>query len=381
MSKRKIRVVAGDRGGWNAIEPPLIRALDEGHDVRVFLTATCGQQFTSGKLCPDERMDVVAGLGNAPTMAVFFGHAKHHLMVIGASQSKEGTEATKNALMLPTYSAPRLGVQDMYGSIMPTLRLADNAFDGLCVSDEFARGMVLKEFPKLSDRVVVTGGPQFDKTLEVKKNWDEKRRQLREGMNVDGSHVVFLVVGGLNGTAEMLTLLEDGIRLAGITKRVKVILRTHPRATDEDKQLVQSYMDYVGRTPENGWFVDVADRAIAPTSDDLLPGVDFVLSGYSTTNYFGILYEMPGVVYVGTPAFEKDLKAEKGLYRPPEVDIGAGWYVQIGSDMARVIGAVRTESKVSNVQLIAEAQKRIALFNDGHATDRVWEQMQKLMTG
>ena len=374
MSKKVIRVVAGDRGGWNAIEPPLVRALDAGCAVRVFLTATCGKQFLDGKLCPDKRMDVMTGMANTATMAAFFGYSEHHLMVIGASQSKEGTEATKNALMVPTFLVPRLGVQDMYGSIMPTLRLADNAFDCLCVSDEFARSMVLKEFPGLGDRVVVTGGPQFDKTIEIKKSWNEKRRQLREAMHIDGDQVVFLVVGGLNGTAETLKLLEEGIEKSGFAQRAKVILRTHPRATDEDKYLLKKYLAIGGRT----WFTD-ADRALTPTSEDLLPGVDFVLSGYGTTNYFGILCGMSGVVYVGTPAFKRDLKAEKGLDRPPEVDIGAGWYVQTGVDLARVVVDVRHGSKLMSVLKLQEAQKKIASFNDGHATDRVWGQMQRLM--
>lgn len=380
VANKEIRVVAGDRGGWNALEPPLTHALDEGCTVRVYFTATCGQQFISGKLVPDKRMDVQTGSPEWDDLDKFFSPSEHHLTVVGASQSEEGITAASHALIM-SRSASRLGVQDMYGSSIPILRLMDNALERLCVTDEFARSMVLQEFPRLADRVVVTGGPQFDKTIEVKKNWQERRRVLREALNVDNDQAVFLIAGGLNGTAEILALLEGGITKVNRVDQSKVILRAHPRATDADKQLVQRYLD----STRYRWFTDV-DRSLAPTSDDLLPGVDFVLSGYSTTNYFGILYEMPGVVYVGTPAFKRDLKAEKGLDRPPEVEIGAGWYVQNADDMANVISAVRfgaarvPDLAVDNLFKIVAAQKAIASFNDGRAAERVWHEMQELMS-
>lgn len=376
VTGKEIRVVASDRGGWNSLEPALIKALDAGCTVRSFFTATCGKQFADGKLQPDKRMEVQAGSLEMGDMIKFFSPLGHHLTVVGASQSEDGTRAAWHALVLSP-SAPRLSVQDMYGSSMPTLRLMNNAFECLCVTDEFARDMVLREFPTLRDRIAVTGGPQFDKTIEVKKNWAEKRRQLREALQVSGDQGVFLIAGGLNGTAETLELLEAGIEQADLADRAKVILRAHPRASDQDKRLIEQYMGATKRQ----WFTDV-DRSLAPTSDDLLPGVDFVLSGYSTTNYFGILYEMPGVVYVGTPAFKRDLKAEKGLYRPPEVEIGAGWYVQTAADMANVIISVLLgPDAVPDLQkmMIMGAQKVIASYNDGHATDRVWQEMQKLM--
>ena len=42
-----------------------------------------------------------------------------------------------------------------------------------------------------------------------------------------------------------------------------------------------------------------ADRADYPTTVDLLPAADVVMSGFSTTNYFAILLGVRGVVYAG----------------------------------------------------------------------------------
>ena len=92
---------------------------------------------------------------------------------------------------------------------------------------------------------------------------------------------------------------------------------------------------------------------------------------------------MLGVVYVGTPALKSDLMAEKGLERPPEVEIGAGWYVQGSEDMANAIIAVRPGARQGardpRVDRIKKAQGRIAAYNDGKATERVWQEMQKLL--
>lgn len=380
MAEKQIRVVAGDRGGWAALEPPLVQALNEGCTVRVLFTASCRKLCEEGKLTTDERIEIVCDSEDKESVQLFLD-GDYDLLVVGSSQSNEGAEAAFNAIMAA--NAPRMAVQDLYGSFMPTLRLLREArglgnLNRLCVTDEFAKEQVLQQY-NISHCIAVTGGAQFDKTIKIKENWKQRRDELRSALGVTGDQPVFLATGQLNGTAEMLELLEGGIEQAGVADHAKVVVRAHPRATDEDKRLLDEYM---ARTNRN-WFTDV-DQELARTSDDLLPGVDFVLSGYSTTNYYGVLYEMAGVVYVGTPAFKADMKAEKGLERPPEVEIGAGWYVQNPQDMADVIVSVRqsggSQGVVSNVDKVKDTQRRIAAYNDGKATERVWQEMQKLMS-
>lgn len=384
MSGKEIRVVAGDRGGWNAIEPPLLKALDAGCNVSGYFTATCGKQVLDSKLKPDPRTVVYTDAGDLIGLREFLA-GPHDLTVIGASQSEEGSRAGAEAIAMSP--SPVLVMQDMYGSSMPTLAmlkekgcesghaLADH-IDRLCVTDAFARQLILDKYPELDNAVVVTGGPHFDKTIEMRRTWHERRQTLRQALGVSENQPVFLIAGGVNGTAEILHLLEEGIKQARVTDTAKVVLRVHPRATDDDKRLTKEYME---TTKYPGWFTDV-DRALAPTSDDLLPGMNFVLSGFSTTNYIGVLLQMPGVVYVGTPAFKKDLKAEKGLDWPPEVEIGAGWYVRIPDDMEYAITAVlNRERGTPSLLKIVDAQNLIGASNDGKATDRVWAEMQKLL--
>ncbi|TSC64117.1 MAG: hypothetical protein G01um1014106_265 [Parcubacteria group bacterium Gr01-1014_106] len=378
MAGKTILAVFGDRGGWNACEPPLLKALDAGCAVRVYFTATCGKQYTDGKLKTGSFFEVQAGDSDKDSIQKFMHHP-HDLLVVGSSQSKEGSRAS--AYALTDRDRTSLVVQDAYGSAVPMLALLYQQplrpYVKVCVTDEFSRAHLMQTISGLGlYDVIVTGGPHFDKVVEMRRTREERRRTLRQALNVGTKEPVFLIAGGVGGTDEILELLEAAIEQAGLAETAKVILRAHPRAREEDKVLTAAFMN-APKYP--GWFTDV-DRALAPTSDDLLPAADFVLSGFSTTNTIGILLQMPGVVYVGTPTLKKDLMDEKKLERPPEVEAGAAWYVQTAADMAGVITAIRLGARdVPHMLKIVAAQERIASFNDGKATERVWAEMQKLM--
>lgn len=87
---------------------------------------------------------------------------------------------------------------------------------------------------------------------------------------------------------------------------------------------------------------------------------------------------MPGVIYIKTPLLQKDLLFEKNLSKPPEVEIGAAWYVTSLTELTEAIQAVKA-GKSEKLDHILLVQKKISEANDGQATSRVWEQMQKLL--
>ncbi len=370
--------VFGDRGGFNAVAPVFNLALSAGCKVTLYFVGTCKEQYLSGKL-ELEGADVCTGPAKHDSINEFFRNLSPDLLVIGASHSQEGIDAVTAAVM--RWDNRVICVEDMYGSAEDFLSSGiGHCIDTLCVIDEFAKENMVFNHRNRRDRIVVTGGPHFDITIDVKKNWSQRRKLLREAMKVDDYHHVFLVAGGLNGTATILRLLGMALGLTGRTTNTKVILRQHPRATDSDKELVKKYR----QSNEALDFIDV-DKSLAPNSDALLPGVDFVLSGYSTTNHFGILYQMPGVIYVGTSEIIADHTKEKGSPKPPEVEAGAAWYVQNGDEMESAIETViRRKPLIGDVypelKRIMEAQAHIAAYNNGHATDRVWGEMLKLMS-
>ncbi len=375
---KTILALAGDRGGWNALEPCLRLACDDGHRVRTFLVATCAKQYHATTLTTDPRIEVLAEEnGVSHGMRPLFAGTSRDLVVVASSQSEEGTIASFEALS-ESRETPRIGVEDMYGSIIPTLRVSDAAnmfaFNRVCVIDEVAREMIAKAYPTITDSVVVTGGPQFDKTLGMRSRLQELRTTLRSEMNVNEEHTVFLVVGDLVGTSEILDLLTTAIRQVGIDS-AKIILRAHPRAEEREREVARRYLE---ESEHSKMFVDPG-RALAPTSDDLLPAADVVLSAMSTTCHNAILLEMPGTVYVGTPACRALLLAEKGLDKTPEVMAGAGWQADTPEDMTRIIKTLLGARDSNALLRLKATQRSIAGYNDGRAAERVYMEMKKLM--
>jgi hypothetical protein len=372
---KRIIGVLGDVGGKNAALPPLELALNAGCDVLLLLAGTCRTLHRGGKLAFDPRF-LVHEVGSAPAE---YAHLRqpHHLVVLGASQSVEGSTVAAGVAILA--QAPVVAIQDMYGSSVPTLKVLQREgclgrIACVCVTDEFSRQHLLSQGLEIfQDRVPVTGGPQFDKVIEIQKTWAPRRARIRG--TLAPHDLLVLIAGQLNGTTEMLALVDAASLKLGLPNNLHVVLRRHPRSTELDQWLTNACL---GRTGPRLRFYDVPQE-YAPTNEDLLPGVDIVMSGYSTTNLYGVLYEIPGVVYVGTPSFRWDLWREKRLEKPPEVKAGAAWYVETSGELVHVITELQRGDASTDVSRLKEAQRRIAQHNDGHATDRVWAQMRNLL--
>lgn len=376
LTGKRVLAVAGDVGGWRAIEPPLLKALEAGAQVELYLVAGSAKLFAEGNLHLDRRFavtDTVHALEGP-------GVRLYDLVVLGASQTTEGVETAW--AILRNSESPVLAVQDMYGSLHPLLiklRILDavHSIDRVCVGDEFSADMMLADVYKTfsGNAIVVTGGPQFDTVVALKEYWNEERAKMRAKLQVTNDHLVFLLGGGMNGTAEMLSLVHNALRQTELTDRARVVCRMHPtRASQLDLDLVSAKK------------ADMRDIHFADTlssdkigSEQLLPAADFVLTGYSTLNYFGILSGMLGVIYVGTPSFRCDLMEEKGLLKPPEAEAGAGWYVQTVNDLAAVMRSCCSLVPSPEVVHLIDAQAKICQYNDGHATDRVFNEMVDLM--
>ncbi len=371
VSGKHIVVFMGDGGGANAALPVIPHALAAGCHVALYLVGTCAMQHQAGTRTFDKGVEVYVGTEKKAAIDDFFADRQCDLLVICASHAQVCVEAGRN-IMDKVDLVPILGIQDMYGSLHPYLvEGGDFYFDTICVSEGFSKNLMVVGFPNTADAVVVTGNPYFDSARTVKATWNTRRQSLRDALGITDEHVAFLIVGGLNGTAELLELAEQGIVQAGISNKAKLILRTHPRATREDQDLITKYL----KSHPRDWFIDV-DASIAPTSDSLLSGIDFVLSGYTTTNYLAILYEMgPKVVYVGTPAIKRDLRNEKKMAQPPEVACEAAWYVQTPTELTNII----TSPSAATILRMTFKQSEIAQYNDGQATLRVWQQMQYLL--
>jgi UDP-N-acetylglucosamine 2-epimerase len=361
-----IQAVAGDRGGWNAINPLLTKAADEGCAIEVQLVGASHKQVQEGQLKLDNRFKLVDKLQSSAQAVT----------VLGMSQSVEGIAAIVSAVLVTQGSV--IGIQDYYGSALPLLRELKRkdkleALTLLCVNDAIAEQHIRQPgFDNVN--IQITGNPYFDQVAAVKQNWSQRRQEFRNLLALQDTDVLFLVVGQPNGTAEILEMLEAGLAELSLTQPTNILVRMHPRATPENQQAVTEY--YQATAYDH--FVIMPDT-LTLTSDDLLPAADFVLSGYSTTNHFAVLYEMPGVMYVKTPSLQQDLLRDTKLDKPLEVEAGAAWYITQPTELVHAVTEVLASNQSTEVQQIQAKQQEIAQYNNGQASERCWSQVKKLL--
>jgi len=382
LSGKRLLCVAGDLGGWHAAAVVLAKLADGGADVSVVFTGPSRRAFGEKSLEIDSRFVVrekeVNAVGAIPAVAkAMVGrhesplHERYDVLIVAPSQSKDGNVETVKIVNEVKDNVPVCVIEDMWGSAVPFLnKIKPNILKrtSVCTIDQFAKKMLVEETKIKAKKVFVTGGPQFDRVLELRKNWDEQRKMIRK--NVVKSGYVYLVAGGVNGTDEILDLVRPVLRAQDV-----VIFRQHSRSTVKDRKRSEKAIEKIKQM--GGKFLDV-DKKIAPYTESILPGADFVLSGFSTTNRYAIMLGIVGTIYVGTKSFQKDLWTEKKLKLPPEVEFGAGWYVRNAKEMKKVIEEISVVTTGKRKQNIIKKQQKIAQFCDGKAAERVVEAIHRL---
>jgi len=359
ISGKKVLVIAGDIGGWNAIAPVVEKLNQEGAQILIVLVGDSKKAHANKNL--------TVNLSSKVDVAFV-----PDLVLIAASQSHEGTETTAEVLREVSPKTPVLVVEDMYGSSIPIFtRLNEMFFTArVCVIDIFAEQMLEKHIR--SANIIVTGGPQFDRIAEMKNSWTDRRKAIRQILHVPDSGKLFLIAGQRNGTAEAIMLLVGLMEPADDW----ILVRQHPGATDLDKRLTATVLKSFSIP-----LIFPQERIPADfkSTEDFLPAADFVLSGYSTTLRYAILCGMPGVVFLGTPSFKWDMWDEKKITMAPEAMMGAGWYVRTQEDMRHVMNELEKGDKSEELGVIKHNQSLLAQHADGHSADRVLEQVLSMM--
>lgn len=375
---KNVLCVAGDLGGWHATALVLSRLADAGAIISVIFTGPSRRAYEENNLEIDERFRVevenIDALGaiHVRQLADATLREKFDVIVVSPSQSKDGNNETATIVNRMSTKIPVCVIEDMWGSAVPFLKKINDDIlkrTTVCVVDQFAKKMLLERSGIKAKKLFVTGGPQFDRVLELRKNWNEQRNLIRRNM-ADDAHV-YLVAGGVNGTDEILDLVRPVLRPQDV-----IIFRQHSRSTAKDRKLSEKMIETIKK--EGGKFLEV-DKKIAPYTESLLAGSDFVLSGFSTTNRYAIILGIAGTIYVGTKSFKKDLWAEKKLKLPPEAEFGAGWYVKNAKEMKAVVEDVVAPVAGKCRKELIKKQQKIAQFCDGKATERVIRVIEKII--
>jgi len=372
-----LRAVAYDRGGWNSLEPVLELALADSVHVQVLLGGASAQHHRQGLLVLDNRVKVTL-IGEiwdeqaAQAAVRDFVNTEHAGTMVAASASTEGTAAGLEALC--SSRAPGMVVvEDTYGTAgallaQVTSMCPDRAKRVIAtVGDKIGQQLIHRRVPQFPGSVRLTGAPQYDAVARMRLDFGRRRHDLRQHLGVSQDEVLVLMAGQPRGTHEMLHMLRDAVFAASNVK-TKLLLRQHPRATSFEQRSAQTFREQT----HPDFFVD-ADLDVYPSSVDLLPAADVVMSGFSTTNYFAILLGIRDVVFAGTPALLRDLQLEKGLTRPPETDAGAGWFVDTSKGLSSVLNQVHAAHESKDAAKVRAAQKDLTADYDGQAAKRVWD--------
>jgi len=388
--------VVSDTGSWNTLYPVLLEAVQDGRQVEVHMSGASARQFRAGRmphLDPRLRVTLEPKEGNVDDketsverLASFIVR-RHWVTVVGASTSVEGSLGATLALCTSKAASGSLLVEDRYASALPTLQSIPTHCPArahaptICVSDRIAESLIASH-TSFKGRVVVTGAPMFDREIQLLHSSESaqanQRRRVRDALGVQEEELLVLLAGQSAGTTEVLQVVLDAVKLLQTETlmhkaQVKVLVRPHPRAPAEDLQAVRAL---TLAAPLGLVFSNTSALAHFATSDSLVPGADVVVSGYSTTNYYAILWKVPGVVYVGTEILKKKFWKDKHLDMVPEVKEGAAWEVTTPETMKHVINHVQTYMKTHLVspqlENIFNAQERLCKYHDGFAAKRVW---------
>lgn len=174
---KKIICVAGDLGGWHAASVVLTQLADKGANISVFFTGPSRRAFEENSLEIDLRFKV---LSDEQKFVVFASQRQSEakaspewqFVVVAPSQSKDGNDETVKIINRINGSVPIFVIEDMWGSAVPFLKKIEPRLlkkVSVSVVDQFAKKVVVKSTGIKARNIYVTGGPQFDRVLELKK--------------------------------------------------------------------------------------------------------------------------------------------------------------------------------------------------------------------
>ncbi|KAK3262173.1 hypothetical protein CYMTET_28955, partial [Cymbomonas tetramitiformis] len=223
--------------------------------------------------------------------------------------------------------------------------------------------------------VAVMGAPMYDAVVRAQTETEggQRRLEVRRELGISQEALVVLIAGQPVATSEILQLVLDTLLLERINnilpRQVRILLRPHPRTLPDEESKTESVL---ATAPEEFFDADTTAAVLRASSESLVPAADIVISGYSTTNYYAILWQVPAVVYAAIPTLMNKFQKDKHLAQVPEVAAGAAWSVAQPTDLGHVVQDVLSTRPSQEAEAIQRAQVALCKFHDGHAARRVW---------
>lgn len=351
-NRSTLLAVTRDPGSANAIAP-VLEYLQQ-HDKLAMFALTDGRaqeilnhKFTTEDVTPESFLGTDRIIGRPD-------------VILTDASSEQGIE---------TYSAatfddvPAILIEDYYASshvylqslLERNLRLPEK----ICVMDEAAKQMLVKQIPELAERVVVTGQPAFDRfaTENTAEIGQDVRRQL--GFTPETKLIAYMSTG--TDRAELKAMAES---LAATEGELVLAFRKHPRDNT-------SYEEYASMFKETGVkIVDVQEF----TTDQVSAAADVILTSWSTEGLHGIYRQKPTIHIVD----QRFVEVPNTLKWPfPPVELGASLGVENIDRLSEVILPLLDENSPERLLLVAKMKQYYPA--DGKNSERVAKIVEKLL--
>jgi len=121
------------------------------------------------------------------------------------------------------------------------------------------------------------------------------------------------------------------------------------------------------------------------SSDNIVPGADYVVSGYSTTTSYAVMQGLPGSIYLLPPTLQEMLIAEKDMETPYEAQQELAWVARSSAELAHIFQTVDrgwscnphspcalTAAANSALRHLVQHQQHQIKQQGGNAAQKVW---------
>ena len=287
---KNILVATRDPGSANALLP-VLKELDTDPGIRI-TAITDGRaeeiierEFHVEDLTPEDNILTAEKIIGSP-----------NVILIDNSEEK-GIDTYVSATFPDT---PKILVEDYYANTISFLHILTERNiplpDKICVMDEGAKELIIKEFPDLEKRIEVTGQPAFDRFAT--EDTERIARETREKLGLKPGDKLVSFMSTIDGTEKVAHLAEA---LKRISADFYFIFRRHPRDNT-------SYEAYRKILADAG--IKVIDANDFSTND-IGAASDVVLTTWSTEGLHSIYRRKPTINIV-----DKNFPVPEGIVLP-----------------------------------------------------------------
>lgn len=351
----KILVCSRDPGSAAALLP-VVTQLQKKYDL-YFLTDSWAKQIFLDHLA----------LENIPTASSLLADVvipQPDVVLVDPSASDRGLE---NYVELHFKQAPLVLLEDYYGTALPALqRFAEFGVvpQRVCVMDQFAQALILKTYPQLKEKIIVTGQPAFDQLAHEDGTMQYQQVRAQLGVEADTKMVVMFGVAA-DSRALLRAIMEQWLQ-AKISQPYYFIFRAHPR--DQIKQT-----EYDAIVTQAGL---QTRSTLDYTADEMNLAADVVMTTTSIQGLYGVYHRKPTIHILDRQygGYSQNMIAD---YVPPPCQCGASLAVSDLTKLSTMIPALMTADST----VYQDLQKNMAKYYmlDGQNTARVLQVVDQLL--